>query len=41
MEQEQQDLRLFDLARRQLDVYPNLSIFDHKINNEWKEVKTS
>lgn len=41
MEQEQQDLRLFDLARRQLDLYPNLSIFAHKINNKWKEVKTS
>ena len=41
MEQEQQDLRLFDLARRQINLYPNLSIFAHKINNEWKEIKTS
>ncbi|MCA5004659.1 AMP-dependent synthetase/ligase [Sphingobacterium bovistauri] len=41
MEQEQQDLRLFDLARRQLNLYPNLSIFAHKINEDWKEIKTS
>ncbi|WP_156138316.1 AMP-binding protein [Sphingobacterium sp. T2] len=41
MEQEKQDLRLFDLARRQLNLYPNLTIFAHKVNHEWKEVKTS
>lgn len=41
MEQEQQDLRLFDLARRQLDLYPNLSIFAHKKDNDWKEIKTA
>ena len=41
MEQEQQDLRLFDLARRQLDLYPNLSIFAHKKDNEWKEIKSA
>ena len=41
MEQEQQDLRLFDLARRQLDLYPNLSIFAHKNDNDWKEIKTA
>ena len=41
MEQEQQDLRLFDLAQRQLNLYPNLSIFAHKKENEWKEIKTS
>jgi long-chain acyl-CoA synthetase len=41
MEQKQQDLRLFDLARRQLDLYPNLSIFAHKKDNDWKEIKTA
>ena len=41
MEQEKQDLRLFDLARRQVDLYPNLSIFAHKVNDEWKEISTS
>jgi len=41
MEQKQQDLRLFDLARRQLDLYPNLYIFAHKKDNDWKEIKTA
>lgn len=39
MEQEQ-TLRLFDLARRQVDLYPNLSIFSHKVEGEWKNIST-
>lgn len=39
MEQEQ-TLRLFDLARRQVDLYPNLSIFSHKVEGEWKSIST-
>ena len=39
MEQEQ-TLRLFDLARRQIDLFPNLSIFSHKIDGEWKNIST-
>ncbi|MGN0001845.1 MAG: AMP-dependent synthetase/ligase [Sphingobacterium composti] len=41
MEQEQQDLRLFDLACRQQTLYPDLSIFAYKIDNEWKEIKST
>lgn len=39
MEQEQ-TLRLFDLARRQVDLYPDLSIFSHKIDGAWKNITT-
>ena len=39
MEQEQ-TLRLFDLPRRQLDLFPNLNIFAHKIDGEWKYIST-
>lgn len=35
-----QHLRLFDLARRQVDLYPNLSMFSHKIDGEWKNIET-
>lgn len=39
MEQEQ-TLRLFDLARRQVDLFPNLSIFSHKVEGTWKDITT-
>lgn len=39
MEQEQ-TMRLFDLARRQVDLYPNLSIFSHKVDDKWKNITT-
>lgn len=38
---EEQSLRLFDLARRQLNLFPDLAMFSHKADGEWKEVSTS
>lgn len=36
----EENLRLFDLAFRQLDRYPNLSIMSHKVAGEWKQIST-
>lgn len=36
-----QNLRLFDLARRQLDLFPDLSIFSTKKNGHWQPIKTA
>ncbi|MBL1409144.1 AMP-dependent synthetase/ligase [Sphingobacterium faecale] len=37
---EVQDLRLFDLARRQIDLYPNLSMFGYKRGSKWQYLST-
>lgn len=37
---EQQSLRLFDLARRQIELYPNLDMFGHKQDGQWKYWRT-
>ncbi|MFZ4262199.1 AMP-dependent synthetase/ligase [Sphingobacterium sp. HJSM2_6] len=34
------NLRIFDLAFRQLDLYPNLPIMSHKIEGEWINMST-
>ena len=31
-----ENLRLFDLALRQVDLFPNLNMFAHKLDGEWK-----
>lgn len=36
----EENLRLFDLAFRQSNLYPNLSIMSHKVAGEWKNVST-
>lgn len=36
--EKEQTLRLFDLARRQVELYPNLSIFSHKVDGNWKNI---
>ncbi|UIR56782.1 long-chain fatty acid--CoA ligase [Sphingobacterium sp. SRCM116780] len=33
-------LRIFDLASRQLELYPNLTMFSSKTNDEWKSITT-
>ena len=38
--EEKQTLRLFDLARRQLDLFPNLNIFSSKKDGKWQGVST-
>lgn len=35
-----ENLRLFDLAFRQVELFPNLDIFSHKIDGAWKPIKT-
>ncbi len=35
-----ENLRLFDLAFRQIELFPNLDIFSHKKDGEWKPIKT-
>lgn len=37
---QKQNLRLFDLARRQIELFPDLSIFSHKVDGEWKNIST-
>lgn len=37
----EQTLRIFDLARRQVDLYPNLSIFSRKIAGVWTPMSTT
>lgn len=37
---EQQNLRLFDLARRQIELYPNLPMFGHKQDGHWNYLGT-
>ncbi|MFD2554667.1 AMP-dependent synthetase/ligase [Sphingobacterium tabacisoli] len=36
-----QNLRLFDLARRQIELYPNLPMFGYKQDGEWKYLLTA
>ncbi|MDR2285780.1 MAG: long-chain fatty acid--CoA ligase [Sphingobacterium sp.] len=36
-----QNLRLFDLARRQIELYPNLPMFGYKQGGEWKYLLTA
>lgn len=36
----EENLRLFDLAFRQSNLYPNLSIMSHKVAGEWENVST-
>ena len=36
----EENLRLFDLALRQVDLYPNLAMFSHKVNGAWKNTST-
>lgn len=38
---ETQNLRLFDLARRQIELYPNLPMFRYKRDGEWKSLLTA
>jgi len=38
---QEQTLRLFDLARRQVDLFPNLSIFSHKVDEAWKGITSA
>lgn len=35
-----ENLRLFDLAFRQVELFPKLDIFSHKIDGAWKPIKT-
>lgn len=37
---EKQNLRLFDLARRQIELYPNLPMFGHKHDGQWHYLST-
>lgn len=37
---EKQNLRLFDLARRQIELYPNLPMFGHKKDGQWRYLST-
>ncbi len=38
---ETQNLRLFDLARRQIELYPELPMFGYKQNGEWNYLSTA
>ncbi|WP_164112505.1 MULTISPECIES: AMP-dependent synthetase/ligase [Sphingobacterium] len=37
---EKQNLRLFDLARRQIELYPNLRMFGSKLDGQWHYLST-
>ncbi|AIM36309.1 AMP-dependent synthetase/ligase [Sphingobacterium sp. SG20118] len=36
----EEKLRIFDLAERQLELYPDLTMFSNKINGEWETITT-
>lgn len=37
----EQKLRIFDLADRQLELYPNLAMFSSKTDGDWNALTTS